>query len=250
VPAVDVAVLLDNQARDHRLRLRFPTGAPVDVFTAATTFDAARRSTAPIDGSNWIHPPVRTFPHQGWMAANGLVVGAPGLPEGEVSPDGTVLITLVRSVAWLSRFDVHTRPLPAGPEMPVTGGQVQGTVGARVVLAADPAVVSDVELGLRGVLGGPAPLLEACRSLLSLEPATLVLSACKPAEDGDGLVVRVLNPSDEPLEARLAFGFDVADVALVRLDESPLAEPVTREDGHVPFSLPPHALRSVRVRPH
>jgi mannosylglycerate hydrolase len=250
VPAVDVAVLLDNQARDHRLRLRFPSGAPVDVFTAATTFDAARRSTAPIDGSNWIHPPVRTFPHQGWMAANGLVVGAPGLPEGEVSPDGTVLITLVRSVAWLSRFDVHTRPLPAGPEMPVTGGQVQGTVGARVVLAADPAVVSDVELGLRGVLGGPAPLLEACRSLLSLEPATLVLSACKPAEDGDGLVVRVLNPSDEPLEARLAFGFDVADVALVRLDESPLAEPVTREDGHVPFSLPPHALRSVRVRPH
>ena len=250
VAAVDVAVRFDNRARDHRLRLRFPTGAPVEAFTAATTFDAARRSTTPVDGSNWIHPPVRTFPCQGWVAANGLVVGAPGLPEAEVAPDGTVLVTLVRSIGWLSRFDVHTRPLPAGPEMPVTGGQVQGPVEARVVLAADPAVVSEVELGLRGVLGGAAPLLEAGRSLLTLEPPSLVLSACKPAEDGDGLVVRVLNPTDEPMDALVSFGFDVGAAAAVRLDESPADLPLAHEGRQLRFSVPPHALRSVRVRPH
>jgi mannosylglycerate hydrolase len=250
VPAVDVAVTFDNRARDHRLRLRFPTGGPVESFTAATTFDGGRRSTAPVDGSNWIHPPVRTFPHQGWVAAHGLVVGAPGLPEAEVTPDGTVLITLVRSVGWLSRFDVHSRPLPAGPEMPVTGGQVQGPVEARVVLAADPSGVQDVELGLRGVLGGPTPLLEAGRSLLSLRPEALVLSACKPAEDGDGVVVRILNPTGEPSEAQLTLGFPVAGAESVRLDESPIDQPVTQEDGHVRFPVPPHALRSVRVRPH
>jgi mannosylglycerate hydrolase len=174
-------------------------------------------------------------------------VGAPGLPEAEVVEDGTVLVTLVRSVGWLSRFLVRTRPLPAGPEMPAAGAQVQGPVTARVVLAADPAVVQDVELGLRAVLGGPLPLLAPGRSLLSLSPPALVLSACKPAEDGDGMVVRVLNPTDEPHEATLAFGVDVGAVEAVRLDESPTDLPVDRVDGVVRFPVPPHALRSVRA---
>jgi alpha-mannosidase/mannosylglycerate hydrolase len=249
VPAVDVTVTFDNRVRDHRLRLRFPTGGPVSSYSAATTFDAARRSTAPVDATDWIHPPVRTFPHQGWVSANGLVVGAPGLPEAEVTPEGTVLVTLVRSVGWLARFEVRTRPLPAGPEMPAAGAQVQEPVTARVVLAADPAAAHDVELGLRAVLGGPAPLLEEDRSLLSLSPGALVLSACKPAEDGDGFVVRVLNPTDEPHEAVLSFGIDVGAVGAVRLDESPVDQPVAQDGDAVRFPVPPHALRSVRVRP-
>jgi mannosylglycerate hydrolase len=250
VPAVDVTVTFDNRARDHRLRLRFPTGAPVGSYAAATTFDAAQRSTAPVDATGWIHPPVRTFPHQGWVAANGLVVGAPGLPEAEVAADGTVLVTLVRSVGWLARFDVRTRPLPAGPEMPAAGAQVQGPVTARVVVATDPSVVRDAELGLRAVLGGPAPRLDAGRSLLSLSPPLLELSACKPAEDGEGFVVRVLNPTGSSHEATVSLGFGVVGAETVRLDETPVDQPLERDGSVLRFPVPAHALRSVRVRPH
>ena len=77
--------MLAGSATNHRLRLRFPTGAGVERFAAATTFDTARRTTAPVDDSRWVHPAPRTFPQQGWIAANGLVVGAPGLPEAEYS---------------------------------------------------------------------------------------------------------------------------------------------------------------------
>jgi hypothetical protein len=38
VPRVDLTVRVDNTARDHRLRLRFPTHRPVATFHAATTF--------------------------------------------------------------------------------------------------------------------------------------------------------------------------------------------------------------------
>jgi mannosylglycerate hydrolase len=183
------------------------------------------------------------------VAVNGLVVSAPGLPEAEVRPDGTLLVTLVRSVGWLARFDVRTRPLPAGPEMPAVGAQTQGTVVARVRLAADPGAVEDAERGLRAVLGGPEPLLEAGRPLLSLEPPELVLSACKPAEDGDGLVVRVLNPTDAEHGATLTFGFGVREAEAVRLDESTTEQPLTRDGGALRFPVPPHALRSARVRP-
>src|SRR5947208_12129721 len=48
-------------------------------FEAATTFDVARRATAPRDASRWMHPAPATFPHQGFVCANGLTVAAPGL---------------------------------------------------------------------------------------------------------------------------------------------------------------------------
>ncbi len=108
-------VTLDNRAPDHRLRLRFPTGAAVDNFAAATTFDTATRSTFPVDDRAWLHPAPRTFPHQGWIAAHGLVVGAPGLPEAEVTVAGDILVTLVRSVGALARIELRTRPDARGP---------------------------------------------------------------------------------------------------------------------------------------
>jgi alpha-mannosidase len=250
VPRVDVRVRVDNPARDHRVRLLFPTGAPAATCLAATTFDVAERSTAARDGTRWVHPATATFPHQGWVAANGLTVVAPGLPEAEVTPDGTIAITVLRAVGWLSRFDLRSRPTPAGPMMPLPGAQVPGVLDARLSLlaGADPVAARDAELGLRGVIGGAPPLLDAGRPLLVLEPPSLLLSAVKPAEDGNGIVVRVLNPGGVNVRASLRFGFDVRRVDPVRLDEEPAAHDVVVESGQVTFDVPPHALRSVRLR--
>jgi mannosylglycerate hydrolase len=247
VPFVRCEVELDNRAPDHRLRLRFPTGADLDGFDAATTFDIAHRTTAPIDDSRWVHPAPRTFAHQGWIAANGLVVGAPGLPEAEVTPRGEILVTLVRSVGALARIKLRTRPLPAGPEMMAPGAQTQGRVAATVTLARSPADVHAAEIGLCGVLGGDAPLLAADTSLLELHARHCVLSACKPAQDGDGVVVRVLNPTDASEPARLRFGLDVRRVDPVGLDEEPGEHVVSHHGREVELPVPPHALRSVRV---
>jgi hypothetical protein len=249
VPWVGVTVAFENRARDHRLRIRFPTGAPATGARAATTFDVMACSTTLPDDSAWLHAAPAAFPHQGWIEANGLVVGAPGLPEAEVTAGGTVLVTLVRSVGWLARFELGSRPIPAGPEMPAPGAQVIGAIRASLVLARDPAHARDAELGLRGVLGGPEPLLEPGRELLRLTPPALALSACKPADDGDGLVVRVLNATGAPEEATLTVGFELEDATAVRLDEMPSAEPLARDGSVVRFAVPPHSLRSVRLRP-
>jgi alpha-mannosidase len=250
VPVASCRVTLDNAATDHRLRLVFPTGAPVATFDAATTFDVAHRSTTPPDDSGWVHGAPRTFPQQGWIAANGLVVGAPGLPEAEVTATGDILVTLVRSVGKLARLTLRTRPMPAGPEMPAPGAQVLGRVDAHVALATSASDARDAELGLRGVLGGPTPLLESGASLLQLVAARSELSTCKPAEDGDGIVARVLNPSDRGEDVVLGFGIDVASAHAVHLDESPAPEhagvEVQRRSIRLP--VPPHSLRSVRVR--
>lgn len=249
VGRVDMTVSVDTLARDHRLRLLFPTGAREAGCRAATTFGVAERRAGAPSAVGWVHPAPSTFVQQGWLAAGGLMVVAPGLPEAEVLVDGTLAITVRRAVGWLARYDVRTRPIPAGPPMEAPGAQLPGSIVARMALLAEavPATARDVELGLVGVLGGPAPVLSPDRALLALEPTSLVLSAVKPAEDGRGVVVRVLNPGREAVAARLRPGFPVAAVAGVRLDELPSGEGIVRDGEVFHFTVPPQALRSVRL---
>jgi alpha-mannosidase len=250
VPRVDLRVRLENAAADHRLRLRFPTGRPALTADAATTFGVATRSAAPPDDTGWIHPAPRTFPQQGWISANGLTVVAPGLPEAEIAADGAIVVTLLRAVGWIARYDVRTRPIPAGPAMEIAGAQCLGTLDAQMALLADadPVAAWDAELGFRGTIAGPGPLLAGGRPLVAIEPGTLVLSALKPADDGAGLVVRVLNPTDAAATMTCRFGFTVASACTVRLDETML-DAVVVEDGVVRLPVPARALRSIRVVP-
>jgi mannosylglycerate hydrolase len=244
-------VSFDNRATDHRLRLRFPTGAPVSEFRAATTFDAATRTTEPVDDSGWLSPAPGTFPHQGWIEANKLLVGAPGLPEAEVTPDGDILVTLMRSVGMLSRLELRTRPMPAGPEMHAPGAQELGVTHALFTLSDSNVARRDAiatEVGLWGVIGGDHRDVEPNRQLLEIAPMHCQLSACKPAATGDGLIVRLTNPSDEPDTVTAHFGFPV-EAYSVRLDETRTDEPLAVQDNTVTLQFPPHTTRSFYVRP-
>jgi mannosylglycerate hydrolase len=174
------------------------------------------------------------------------------LPEGEVLLDGTLAVTLLRATGWLSAHGLSTRPEPAGPGIPTPGAQCLGLLTAYFSLFADgpatPAMARAAELGVRAVLSDAHPLVPAGQSLLTLEPPTLVLSAFKPAEDGDGAIVRVLNPTDDDTDATLSFGLPIAEASAVRLDETPTGEPVHQSGDAVRIGVPQRALRSVRVR--
>jgi hypothetical protein len=252
VARVDLRVMVDNVVDDHRLRLVFASGGATTTFQAATTFDIATRTTERPDDTKWVQPAVTTFPHQGWVAANGLLVGAPGLPEGEVCADGTIAITLLRSIGWLSRGDLRSRRDQAGPAMPAPGAQCPGRFVADLMVASDAELGAalDAEIGLRAVVAGPDPLVADGVPLFELAPRSLVLSTIKPAADGDGFVVRVLNPTDQTLRAELRLAMTPQSVTAVRLDESPPPaessdDDVDVEGGTVIFAVPPHALRSV-----
>jgi mannosylglycerate hydrolase len=251
VDRVDVDVRLDNKSPDHRLRLLFPSAAGRGTCRAATTFGVAERIAGHVADAGWMHIAPVTWPHQGWLAAGGLVVAAPGLPEGEVLADGTLAVTLLRATGWLSGHGLSTRPEPAGPGIATPGAQCLGVMNAQLSLFADgpktPALARSAELGLRAVLSDHDVLVEDGVSLLALEPATLLLSTFKPAENADGAVVRVLNPSDDATTAELTFGLPISDVSAVRLDETATTDDVQRDGNVVRLAVPPHALRSVRV---
>ena len=89
-----------------------------------------------------------------------------------------IAVTLLRTVGWLARFQLGTRPVPAGPALPTPDGQLPGGLSADLALrvAAPEAVLQADELGLRVVPAGDQPLVDPGVSLLTLEPDTLVLS--------------------------------------------------------------------------
>jgi hypothetical protein len=250
VERVDIAVTIDNEAPDHRLRMLFPTGESTPAFDSLTTFDVVRRTTGARDASNWIHPAPTTFPHQGWIACNGLTVAAPGLNEGEVFPDGTIAMTVLRCTGWLSRMDLRTRPSHAGPALPTPGAQCIRTTRAQLSLlpAGDVRAPRDAELGLLATHAGASPLAAPDTPLLQIEPRDIVLSAFKPADDGAGLVLRVLNPADREIDAQVMLGFDAVDATPAHLDETPASYDVTLGGRTLRFAVPAHSLRTVRLR--
>ena len=100
---------------------------------------------------------------------------------------------------------MRTRPGPAGPGTDTPGAQCRGSISARLFVSAglDPARAREAELGLRAVACGADPLAPVGEPLLELDPPALVLSALKPAENGDGMVIRVLNESLWGIATRL-----------------------------------------------
>jgi hypothetical protein len=138
--------------------------------------------------------------------------------------------------AWISRpgGSPLARPLPRPADLTVFVGN-------------DARTARDAEIGLRAVPAGSASLVRAECALMTIEPRGVLLSALKPAEDGVGIILRVLNPTDAPLEARLRIGFPFARIESVELDERPAAAPLVVHQNLVSLSVPAHALQSLRL---
>ena len=95
---------------------------------------------------------------------------------------------------------------------------------------------------------GPLPLAS---SLLSLEGDPVVLLACKLAEDGQGWIVRLWNPSAQAAQTTARFaGAQVASARLVSVTEGSLptdGEPLVTDRDSVALRVPAGALTTIRL---
>ena len=264
VPRCDIQTTVVNTARDHRLRVLVPTPIQTDHSFAEGHYDVVRRPLAiPTDTADWIEQPQPTFPQRAFCDVNdgekGVLVAVRGLPEGEVIPgagSATIAVTLLRCVGWLSRDDLATRKWGAGPGRPTPEAQEIGehTFAYAIIPHAggwEQAFrhAHAFETPMRAVqvapsAGGPLP---AAASLLSAQPDSVVVTAVKAPEAGDGLIVRVCNYAERAVDAELTFAWPIRRAERVNLAEQPI-EPVAVVDGRtVRVSCGPWATATVRV---
>src|SRR5918998_131660 len=217
--AVRVEVTVDNRSRDHRLRAHFPLPSPAHTARAECAYGTVERGLEAEGGPT--EAPLPTYPAQRFVQAGGLTVVHDGVAEHElvdVRDDGAheLALTVLRASGMLSQRPMATRPLPAGPLIPLEGSQLQRRLTLRYAVAVgevDPYALADevlVPLRVAGADGpgrgatavGTTPVipdLPPAGNALTLEGA--VVSAV--TRDGDALVVRVFNPHDEATDVHL-----------------------------------------------
>lgn len=101
---VDIVTHVDNTARDHRLRVLFPSGVEAEESNSESLFDVVTRPIHTLECPDWKEPMPSTHPQKSFVDVSGGEIGLTvinaGQPEFEVldDVDRTVAVTLMRSV--------------------------------------------------------------------------------------------------------------------------------------------------------
>ncbi|MGW8887547.1 glycoside hydrolase family 38 N-terminal domain-containing protein [Streptomyces sp. NPDC055749] len=250
-PVLRWRIALDNTASDHRLRLHMPTARGAATWTGDGQWSLIERPVlpdlGPLPTERGYEAVCGSAPVQGIGAvgqgADRTALFAPGLPEMRAltgtetatGADQEIVVTLLRSVGWLSRFDLRSRTTGAGPMLPTPEAQCQGPQTFDVGVALGTPVTDDA--GLVELAAGYRTPLRAWQ----LRPGTTdapasgavhvqgaQLTALKPAENGDGLILRLSNCTSRPCETRIGAP-EGALLTPSRFDEEPTGEAAVRQ---------------------
>lgn len=252
---------LTNKARDHKLRVLFPTGINSDFVSVESAFAIERRCIRhQVTGDN----DERFFPFQPMQnfidlsdGSYGLAVLNRGLREYEVIDDPlrTIAITLLRT----QRDYMTANPMMTPDEFDkYTGLHSFGDFECRYALYPHPG---DWEKGevlkqaylhkvdLRALQGIPHDgQLPSTAALLSVEPADkIMISALKLAEDKNGVILRVWNNSDQQQDAVITTALPVTSAAKTTFDET-FVDGLGVKNGCIKFALGPHKIQTIRMQ--
>jgi len=232
--SLDVVTRFNNPCKSHRLRVMFPTRLMPKTCAVENTFDVVQREVVYSPDSPWAQAIKPTFPMQRFVDVSGRKVGLAivndGLREYEVTPDADRAIALTLMRAFEVALTTVSKRWEHHPEM--TLSQCLGDHEFRYAIYPhegqwDKAEVFreaerlsvPLEPAQAGAHGGDLPRRH---SFLNVEPANLILSALKRAEDGKGLIIRLFNPTTKSLEGKLRFFKPIASAHLCDLEENPI----------------------------
>jgi mannosylglycerate hydrolase len=250
-PRLDLQVTVDNHARDHRLRMIFPSDVNTQVSDASAQFDVVSHPVhvLPVPDEAWVEDAPTTFPQQDWVdlsnGQRGLCVISLGLPEYELldTERREVAVTLLRAVGFLGAgTEMQTAAVGAGPNIATPEGQIQRKLTYSLSVLPhggtwDQAEVWRQAMAYKNPPHGYTTAMDnyerarahgtspARRSFLAVEGRNAVLSALKKAEEGEALILRLYNPSRVATVAEVILLFAPAHVQLAGLDERPLSPP-------------------------
>lgn len=228
---LDVTTSLDNQCRNHRLRVMFPTRLNAKETHSEAAYDVIARDITVKKGKAYYGRPNPQYPMYRFVdmtdGKRGFAILNTGIREYEAldNKERTLGITLFRAFTYrncpiFGRWEVY-------PEMDLAQciGQHEWTYSIfphkgdwtnGVFQEAD-----EVNLPLEPAQCGPHKgTLPKSQSFLTLTGGNVQLTAFKRHEDRDkSYVVRVYNPENKPVTAQLKFAKPIKKAWLTNLNE-------------------------------
>lgn len=205
----------NNQAKDHRVRVLFPTGLQSDKHWADSIFEVAKRNTIPAE--EWSNPSNAQHQHSFISVSDdqyGLSIANKGLNEYEVLRDGcnTIALTLLRSVSELGDWGVFPTP-----EAQCLG---EHTVEFAIYPHAGDVIDSQTFVEAyqfqvpwfhvqTGIQNGSIP---TTYQPLKWKGKALALSAFKMSHQHEDIIVRWYNLSSQPQELSFEVDFETQSI--------------------------------------
>jgi alpha-mannosidase len=279
---------IDNQAKDHKLKVNFPTGLNPTQSHVDQAYLVLPRDIDLPESTGWIEDPTPLMHQRAFTSlqedGHGLAILNRGLPAVEVTriPDGTqISLIILRSVGWLSRDDLSTRRVAAGPLVPTPGAQCIGkykfeyailphagdwqeiyqqayAYTAPLLIARadthegldlkemnitrdDPAMVKSIAWPREG--RNPDRL-----SYLTVDRPELVISAIKRSTDEKGIIVRFFNIRPESLSARIKINKPIEEAWLVNLHEERQEQIPVLDDSSINVQTRGHQIITLEFK--
>ena len=258
--SVHVTTTLDNPCKQHRLRVVFPTHLRAAVSSAEAAFDVIDRPIERPPGSLYYGRPNPTYPMHRFVDLSdgsvGLAVFNNGIREYEAAdtPARELALTLLRAFEFkqspvIDRWENY-------PEMLLSQclGQHDwsygiyphaGTWDAALVYREAERFTLPLEAAQAGPHSGHLP--KEC-SFLRVEPASLVMSTLKHAEDRESMILRLYNPTSRALRGRVTTGWPVKEAWVTNLNEDRQEKLKPGRKG-VSFAVPKKKIITLEITP-
>ena len=273
---VKVKTVIRNTAKDHIVRVLFPTGIEADKSYAGSPFDVVERPIVIEDYDESMIPdnvrrvivgareakPNTIFLGRELVDINdgqvGLALLSKGLPEYQIyRNNNTIALTLFRSVAWVAN-DINTRIGDAGPEIFTPEAQclremtfeyaIYPHVGhydkGGVLKAADkfnhhvmPFITDKHE--------GSLPLKKSYIEVI--DPSDNVrVTSIKRSEDGKGLIIRMYNGGETEAPIQIALGVKGLGAKTTNFLEEEKA-PLTIDQGTIAMVVGAKSIETIYI---
>jgi len=266
---LDCVTRFENRAKNHRLRVFFPTDlAEAKNSAAEAPFDVVERIIDRGPDHSYSQAPNPQYPCLSFVDVSdgkcGFAVLTEGLHEYEVTDDDhrAIAITLLRafevtlctvSFRWERRPDQELSQQLGAHEMryslyPHKGdwdrGQVK-TEAEHFLLPLEPAQ----SCPLHPDEAKKKQILPPSTGFLELEPVDIVLSAIKKAERSRDIIVRVFNPTGRKLKGSLSFQLPIKKARIVNMNEEAMKGGQLKVEGKkVPFDITGKKVLTIRVK--
>jgi mannosylglycerate hydrolase len=262
IPRIDVNLLIENKALNHRLRVVFPTNLKITHSTADSHYYVVRRPVTPPLAREWKESPPVDHPMIYWVDVSdgsyGIMIATRGTPEYKLEPDGTLYLTLLRSVGALLENDLSTRPGAVNLRVQTPDAQCIGAFNFQYSIIPHKG---DWKIAYKEALIFAIPplaiytdkhdgVLPPTSGLISLEPDNIIVTAVKKAEKDDAIIIRFYNASEEKIDSNLKLDTlkdFVSEVWLAKLSEE-IVEQIKFDSNLVKISVGPWKIVTLKFR--
>ncbi len=250
-PVVVIQTEIDNNIKDHRLRVVMPTGKKTDKYFAGQAFYMVERESG-VDPktANWVEPECLEKNMNGIIGTRdeegeGLAfVSAEGLHEGGCDKNGDLLVTLYRCFDRVFLEKTAQRPQLQQKLMfkyaivPICSDDTYADLLGVQHRLSDADIVFS-----KRVADDTEPMHK--KSYLTVANSDIVLSIFKCAQDGEGYVVRLFNTTDQDIDTTVQTGFMINEAYLTNMLEE-AGEELQVENNQFTIRFKPWEIKTIR----